>query len=96
MLALNNVVFFSWYEEGSEVPHFESGPPSNLGPSSNSGLQDPPFHLLNITMCRRFEPSPSIDTTYMAISLFIFFLNPPLLARIFHQYCSNEIFFPIK
>ena len=43
MLALNNVVFFSWYEEGSEVPPFKSGPPSNLGPSSNSELQGPPF-----------------------------------------------------
>ena len=34
-------------------------PPSNLGAPSNSGLErphPPPFQLLNIIVCRRFEP----------------------------------------
>ena len=34
----------AWYEEGSEVP------PSNLGTTSNSGLQVPPFQPLNVSV----------------------------------------------
>ena len=46
----------AWYEEECEVAHFKSGPPSNLGAPSNSGLQRPPYQQLNTIVCRRFEP----------------------------------------
>ena len=40
--------------------------------------------FLSFIVCRTFEP-------YMAIPPFYLFSEPPLLARLFQQYCPNEI-----
>ena len=37
--------FESWYQEGSEVPPFKSGPPSNLVPQVIQGFNVLPFSL---------------------------------------------------
>ena len=67
-------------------------PPFNLGPPSNSVLQGPSFQPLSINL-QKVWTSPSINNIppIWPSLLFIFFPNPPLLARLFRQYCPNEI-----
>ena len=66
--------------------------PSNLGPPSNSGLQRLPFQPLNISVQKVWTPPYSKNNPAIWPSTFIyFFTNPPLLARLFHQCCPNEI-----
>ena len=55
-------------------PSFQNRSPFNLFSPSNSGLQGPPFQPLNIIVCRRFEPSPSMDSPlYGHPPFYIFF-----------------------
>ena len=75
---------FTWYEEGSEVPPLKSGPPAI------QGSEVPPF-ILSISMCRRFEPPPSIDNPLYVHPTFYILSEPQLLARFFRQYRPNEI-----
>ena len=73
-------------------PSFQNRSPFNLFSPSNSGLQGPPFQPLNIIVCRRFEPSPSMDNPlYGHPPFYVFFPNPSLLARLLHQYCPNKM-----
>ena len=72
------------------------GPPFKSGFPSNSGLQasplSPPFSL-SISQCGEGLSISSIDTPplYGHPSPFYIFPNPLLLARLFRQYCPNEI-----
>ena len=54
-------------KRGVKFP-FQISSPLQLGAPSNSGLQRPPCHPLNIIVCRWFEPSqPSLNNPLPAI-----------------------------
>ena len=79
----------AWYEEGSEVLSFKSGPPSNLGPPVIEGSKITPFSL-NIMVCRRFQP-PFRQPPIWPFPPFYIFSKTPLLVSLFWQCCPNEI-----
>ena len=70
--------------------------PADVGSrgSLSSKIRDIWWKGPSYIVCRRFEPPPLLLTTSPSMTnppFFIFFPNPPLLARLFRQYHSIEI-----
>ena len=67
------------------------GSPSNLGPPRIQGSKVPPFSL-SISVCRFEHPfNRQAPSPIWPFPFFIFFPNPPLLAKLFRQYFPNEL-----